>query len=115
MKDFEWIRFWQRYSQRREWLKKSLEKLKAEVSVERKADAVTSVVIHQAVGMGTKKTSGHIARHLFRNPPDDLDGDGGSGASSPPLQPVPWPRSDLSPDPKGTWDAVKPNEDTDDE
>ena len=36
-------------------------------------------------------------------------GYGGSGASSPPLQPVPWPRSDLSPDPKETWDAVKPN------
>ena len=42
-------------------------------------------------------------------------GYGGSGASSPPLQPVPWPRSDLSPDPKETWDAVKPNEDTDNE
>ncbi len=42
-------------------------------------------------------------------------GYGGSGASSPPLQPVPWPRSDLPPDPKETWDAVKPNEDTDNE
>ena len=42
-------------------------------------------------------------------------GYGGSGASSPPLQPVPWPWSDLSPDPKETWDAVKPNEDADNE
>ena len=105
-KDLKWIRFLLRKAKESEGLI-PLEKFKDE--------ATSSVVIHQAVGMGTKKTSGHIARHLFRNPPDDLDGDGGSGASSPPLQPVPWPRSDLSPDPKGTWDAVKPNEDTDDE
>ena len=42
-------------------------------------------------------------------------GYGGSGASSPPHQPAPWPTADLSPDSKETWDAVKPNEDTDDE
>ena len=110
MKDFKWIRFLLRKAKEREGMI-SLEKLKAEA-----ADAAVSrAVIHQAVGMGTKKTSGHIARHLFRNPPDDLGGYGGSGASSPALQPVPWPRSDLSPDPKETWDAVKPNKGADDE
>jgi hypothetical protein len=57
----------------------------------------------------------HRRSHAARRPGGGGGGYGGSGASSPPLQPVPVPKPDLPPSPKETWDAVKPNEDTDDE